>query len=136
MRIYFAGSIRGGRDDASIYMEIVEELAKYGEVLTEHVATIGEEEMSDGEIFARDLAWLSSCDVVVAEVTTPSLGVGYEIGIAQGLGIPVVCLYRPGDKRLSAMIGGNPGVKVIEYAEVDQVAATLRELLAPPDAQD
>lgn len=135
MKIYFAGSIRGGRDDAAIYLELVDELAKYGEVLTEHVATVGEEDMTDGEIFARDLAWLSSCDVVVAEVTTPSLGVGYEIGIAQGLNIPIICLYRPGEgRRLSAMLGGNPGVPVIEYESVEQVAATLAELLAPPPA--
>ena len=134
MKIYFAGSIRGGRDDAAIYLELVDELAKYGEVLTEHVATVGEEDMADGEIFARDLAWLSSCNVVVAEVTTTSLGVGYEIGIAQGLGIPVICLYRPGEgRRLSAMLGGNPGIKVIEYAEVQQVATTLGELLKPPE---
>jgi len=135
VHIYFAGSIRGGRDDADIYLELVDELAKYGEVLTEHVATVGEEDMSDGEIFARDLAWLSACDVVVAEVTTTSLGVGYEIGIAQGLGIPVICLYRPGEgRRLSAMLSGNPGIKVIEYATVADVATTLGELLTPPTA--
>ncbi len=130
MKIYFAGSIRAGRDDADIYLEVVDELAKYGEVLTEHVATVGEEDLSDGEIFARDLAWLSSCDVVVAEVTTPSLGVGYEIGIAQGLQIPVICLYRPGvGRRLSAMLAGNPGVRVVEYSAVAEVIPTLRELL-------
>ena len=132
MRIYFAGSIRGGRDDAAIYLELVEELAQYGEVLTEHVATVGEEDMTDGEIFARDLAWLSSCDVVVAEVTIPSLGVGYEIGMAQGLDIPVLCLYRPGGgRRLSAMLAGNPGIKVVEYSEVAELAPTLRTLLSP-----
>ncbi|MDX2345099.1 MAG: nucleoside 2-deoxyribosyltransferase, partial [Acidimicrobiia bacterium] len=50
LRIYFAGSIRGGRDDAAIYMELVDELARHGEVLTEHVATVGEEDLSDDEI--------------------------------------------------------------------------------------
>ncbi len=131
MRIYFAGSIRGGRDDAAIYLRRVDELAQYGEVLTEHVATVGEEDMTDGEIFARDLAWLSSCDVVVAEVTIPSLGVGYEIGMAQGLNIPVLCLYRPGQgHRLSAMLAGNPGIKVVEYSEVEGLAPTLQELLS------
>ena len=130
MRIYFAGAIRAGRDDAPIYLQLVDELAKYGEVLTEHVATIGEEEMSDGEIFARDLEWLSSCDVVVAEVTIPSLGVGYEVGIAQSLGIPVICLYRPGEgRKLSAMLAGNPGLRVREYGSVEEAAGILEELL-------
>ncbi len=97
LRIYFAGSIRGGRDDAAIYLELVDELARHGEVLTEHVATVGEEDLSDDEIYARDLDWLTSCDAVVAEVTTPSLGVGWEIGVAQERGIPVLCLHRPGE---------------------------------------
>ncbi len=37
MKIYFAGSIRGGRDDAEIYSGIIELLKRYGDVLTEHV---------------------------------------------------------------------------------------------------
>lgn len=131
MQIYFAGSIRGGRDDAALYLQLVEELARHGEVLTEHVATIGEEDLSDGEIFARDLEWLAGCDVVVAEVTTPSLGVGYEIGIAQGLQIPVLCLFRPeGDRRLSAMLSGNPGVPVAEYSSIAEASTAIDGFLA------
>ncbi len=119
LRIYFAGSIRGGRDDAAIYLELVAELARHGEVLTEHVATVGEEDLSDDEIYARDLDWLTSCDAVVAEVTTPSLGVGWEIGVAQERGIPVLCLHRPGEgKRLSAMLGGNASVTTVAYSDV------------------
>ena len=38
MRIYFAGSIRGGRDDVQLYLKIVKLLQRYGTVLTEHVA--------------------------------------------------------------------------------------------------
>ena len=128
MRIYFAGSIRGGRQDVDIYLQLVEQLAKYGEVLTEHVATVGEEKMSDGEIFVRDLWWLTNCDAVVAEVTTPSLGVGFEIGVAQALGIPVLCLYRPArQRRLSAMLAGNPGVQVADYYSVGEAAEVLGE---------
>ena len=129
-RIYFAGSIRGGRDDAAVYLELVDELARHGEVLTEHVATVGEEELSDEEIFARDLGWLTSCDVVVAEVTTPSLGVGWEIGVAQERGIPVLCLFRPSEgRRLSAMLGGNLGVTVVEYIDARHVATAISGFL-------
>ena len=38
LRIYFAGSIRGGRDDVQLYVRIIRLLLKYGTVLTEHVA--------------------------------------------------------------------------------------------------
>ena len=126
MKIYFAGSIRGGRDDVDIYLKLVEELARYGEVLTEHVATVGEEDLSDDDIFARDLGWLIGCDAVVAEVTTPSLGVGWEIGVAQERGIPVLCLFRRSEgRRLSAMLSGNPGVTAVEYAEVLEAAVAI-----------
>lgn len=37
MKIYFAGSIRGGRKDAGLYKKIIDYLGKYGEVLTEHI---------------------------------------------------------------------------------------------------
>lgn len=130
MRIYFAGSIRGGRDDAAIYMELVRILQRHGEVLTEHVATVGEEQLPDVDIYARDLDWLLSCDAVVAGVTTPSLGVGYEIAVAVERGIPVLCLFRPeGGGRLSAMLTGNPDITVVEYGDIDAISATIAGFL-------
>jgi hypothetical protein len=36
----------------------------------------GEDALPDHEIHRRDLEWLESCDAVIAEVSTPSLGVG------------------------------------------------------------
>ena len=130
MRIYFAGSIRGGRDDSAIYMKLIDRLQRHGEVLTEHVATVGEEDMPEGDIYARDFGWLQSADVVVAEVTTPSIGVGYEIGMAQGWGTPVLCLFRHGARRkLSAMLDGNPGVHVAEYAALDEALTAIDDFL-------
>ena len=38
MKIYFAGSIRAGRQDIAIYQQVVACLKIYGTVLTEHVA--------------------------------------------------------------------------------------------------
>ena len=120
MKIYFAASIRGGRDDWPRYLEIVKQLREYGEVLTEHVGDVGlsavGEDIGDRNIYDRDLGWLKSSDYLVAEVTTPSLGVGYEIGKATEWGKPVLCLYRPGEGRLlSAMISGSNGVTLKEY---------------------
>ncbi|MDD2666532.1 MAG: nucleoside 2-deoxyribosyltransferase [Methanocellales archaeon] len=125
MKIYFAGSIRGGREDAELYLQIIEHLKKYGEVLTEHVgdknlALLGEDGVEDDYIHKRDLEWFLQSNVVVAEVTTPSLGVGYEIGRAVENQKRVLCLYRPQDrKRLSAMIAGSPGVTNAEYKTLD-----------------
>lgn len=133
MKIYFAGSIRGGRNDRDLYLGIIERLKSYGEVLTEHVGDsalshTGETKKSVDFIYERDVTWLRSADVVVAEVTTPSLGVGYEIALAEGLKKPVLCLFRQQpDRLLSAMIAGNKNLKVCEYEHIDEIEKILSE---------
>ena len=129
MNIYFAGSIRGGRDDKALYLEIIEQLREYGHILTEHIGdaqlTARGEIADDRTIHDRDLAWLKESDYVVAEVTTPSLGVGYELGKATEWGKQILCLFRSTDSRaLSAMIAGSNRLKVREYKS----AAELKEI--------
>jgi nucleoside 2-deoxyribosyltransferase len=121
MKIYFAGSIRGGREDKDLYLEIINLLKSYGEVLTEHIGDANISQMGEQTatefIFNRDMDWLRSADVVVAEVTRPSLGVGYELGLAETLHKKVLCLYREmPEKSLSAMIRGNSAFMVKDYA--------------------
>jgi nucleoside 2-deoxyribosyltransferase len=139
MKIYFAGAIRGGREDAALYLELVELLQAYGTVLTEHVAseeltTLGEQG-DDRAIHDRDLAWLKEAECLVAEVTTPSLGVGFEIGKATEWGKRVLCLFRPGAGRaLSAMIAGSDRVTVREYQSADEVKEIFDEFFVNPIA--
>ena len=136
IKIYFAGSIRGGREDAALYRRIIASLAAYGEVLTEHVGDpdltrAGEDGPSDEAIYERDMAWLAEADVVVAEVTVPSHGVGYEIGRAEALGKPVLCLHRRGSgRRLSAMLAGNVALRCETYTDVDELGPILKSFLS------
>lgn len=135
MQIYFAGSIRGGRDDGAIYAEIIQMLGDYGTVLTEHFGdaalTRAGESLPDREIHDRDIAWLRSADVIVAEVTAPSLGVGYEIGRAVEWGKRIICAYRPSPGgRLSGMIAGCPGVSVHTYTQVSELRVLFERLIA------
>jgi nucleoside 2-deoxyribosyltransferase len=123
-KIYFAGSITGGRDDKEIYSELIKYLKKYGEVLSEHIGhpgltNLGELGKTPEEVFDRDMAWLNEADVVVAEVTTPSLGVGFEIGRADMLNKKVLCLYRntPG-RILTRIISGNKKISVKTYTSL------------------
>ena len=135
MKVYFSGSISGGRQDASLYEQWITFLKDYGEVLTEH---IGDPNLMPGEktvlddkgIHDRDLEWLEACDVVVAEVTVPSLGVGYELGQARAMNKPVVCLFRPGNgKRLSAMIAGCDDFTCLSYQEMGEIQGRVGEIL-------
>ena len=126
MKIYFAGSIRAGRDDQKIYHRLIQGLQGHGPVFTEHVGDPdltqwGDDDSSDHRIYQRDMAWLAEASLMVAEVTIRSLGVGYEIGRAESRGIPVLCLYRERDgRKLSAMISGNPKVTVTKYSTVEE----------------
>jgi nucleoside 2-deoxyribosyltransferase len=135
MKIYFAGSIRGGREDARIYKEIIDYLKSHGNMLSEEVGDLSltaedGDKYSDSCIHERDLNWLASADVLVAEVTTPSLGVGYEIGNAVCQHKRVLCLYRPKEgKRLSAMIAGCPDITNVEYSTLDEAKNAIDNFL-------
>lgn len=127
MNIYFCGSIRGGRDLAGTYALMIEMLGSFGKVLTEHLGSNEEIEskdriLSDKEIHDRDMKWIVESDLLVAEVTVPSLGVGYEIGRAIEMGKPVLCLFnRDSDYRISAMISGCDDVEMKYYQSLDEV---------------
>ena len=131
MKIYFAGSIRGGREDANLYLKIIKHLQTKGKVLTEHVGdknveSVGEANLTDEYIHNRDVSWLDEADIVVAEVTNPSLGVGYEIRYSIDRKKKVLCLYRPQNgKRLSAMIAGCKDIIVQEYTNLEQAKKTI-----------
>ena len=133
MRIYFSGSIRGASADRETYRMIVERLKGFGTVLTEHVAEADAydgSELDDRGIFKQDVEWLRSADVLVAEVTSPSLGVGYEIGKAEEYGIPVLCLYNEsGGRRLSAMIEGNSYLVVKRYRTIQEATEIIDDFL-------
>jgi len=137
LTIYFAGAISGGRGDVEHYRGIVAALEADGHrvlagaVAAENVGADGER-LESQAIFERDLGWISEADVLVAEVSMPSTGVGYEIATARYLrDIPVVCLYRPAyTKRCTAMVGGDRGIELIEYHDAAEMLGRLRAALA------
>ncbi|KPK91953.1 MAG: hypothetical protein AMJ88_12140 [Anaerolineae bacterium SM23_ 63] len=130
MNIYFSCSLTGGRDDEVIYRAIVEHLHTSGhEVPTAHLAhpeVMELEKIVDpAEVYQRDIAWIQACDGVIAEVSTPSHGVGYEIAYALCLGKQVLCCHRRGVP-VSKMLTGNdmPGIAVQSYEnKADALAA-------------
>lgn len=111
MNIYFSCSITGGRKDQAAYAEIVRYLVEQGhDVPTAHLASPDlnklEKTIEAEEVYQRDISWVRSCDALIAEVSTPSHGVGYEIAEAVNMGKPVLCLYQKGT-HVSKIITGN-----------------------------
>ena len=135
MKIYFAGSIRGGREEEGTYLKLIEHLGTYGQVLTEHVGkkgiNISEEKNSNKFIYERDIDWLKSCNIMVADVTVPSLGVGYEIAYAESINIPILCLFNTNQKKpLSAMILGNQRLECFNYTNLNEAIAAMDQFFS------
>lgn len=136
MKIYFSCSITGGRNEESVYQQLVEAMEQMGhDVPTAHLASPEVMEMEKivlpEEIFTRDMAWLEESDVVVAEVSTPSHGVGYEVAVGLLRGKPVFCCYQA-DKRVSKIITGNTSQNLTQcvYSDPQEAVAELREFLS------
>jgi len=133
MKIYFSCSITGGRDDQPTYTKIVNWMLEGGhEVLTAHLAkteTLAvEADVSPQAVFKRDIAWVDAAEVVVAEVSTPSHGVGYEIAYAVMRGKRVLCLAREGVK-VSKMITGNDRLMFARYGEEREAMSEVEGFL-------
>jgi nucleoside 2-deoxyribosyltransferase len=137
VKVYFAGSIRGGREDQQKYLKLIDFISTKAEVLTEHVGShsigkIGEDTLDDIAIYERDIEWLEEADAVIAEVTTPSLGVGYELGVAEKLNKPTLCLFNEGkkDQTLSAMLAGNSNFQNYHYQSLSQAKQKITDFLS------
>ncbi len=133
MKIFFAGSIRGGRSMLFEYKQIIVLLKKSGhDVVSEHVASPKLEEdeakRTDEEIFLSDIGFIDECDCLVADITVPSIGVGYEICYAVSKGKRVLCVYKEGTN-VSAMVLGNERVISIPYVNVEGLEKGLILLL-------
>lgn len=125
-KIYFAGSIRGGRVDADLYNRIISYIQRTDIVLTEHVggSNLCLEEQgfaSDSKIYNQDTAWLCESDLLIGECTCPSLGVGYELAYAERFGIPCHIFYNKTKTQLSAMLTGNPYFQIHPYEREEEI---------------
>lgn len=138
--IYFSGSISGGRSDGAYYKRLIDALVAAGHrVYAEHVGsatlTGSGEPGPPVDIFERDLKWIQEVSqaggALVAEVSAPSIGVGYEIAAARYLfDMPVICLFRPAYvARCSAMVAGDSKIKLLESKIDDAEESVVRRLL-------
>jgi nucleoside 2-deoxyribosyltransferase len=135
MNLYFACSITGGRAFESVYQAITRALLEDGhEVPTAHLADSGVKALelivSPRQVYERDVDWIRACDALIAEVSTPSHGVGYEVAFALSLGKSVLCCYQEGQP-VSKMITGNshPNLHLATYCNVDEAVEAVRAFL-------
>lgn len=142
-KVYFAGSIRGGRADEQLYRSIISHIQLTDTVLTEHVGNLALSKLeepfikdqhsndakTDAQIYRQDTQWLKECDIVIAECSTPSLGVGYELAFAEHLGKPCHLLYNKVKGSLSAMLAGNKYFHLHPYEQEADVYSIIDNIL-------
>lgn len=133
MKIYFAGSIRGGRTDAGLYQRMIEYMQQTDIVLTEHIGrpdlNLIEQGKRDIEIYDQDTAWLRESDILIGECTCASLGVGYELAYAEKIGKPCHIFYDRTKTHLSAMLTGNPYFTIHPYEKEEEIYPILNNIL-------
>lgn len=119
-KVYFACAIRAG-GDTSHYLALLQTIKDAGgeilsEIFVNDAIQFGGSPLPESDIYTRDIAMINAADVVIAEVTNPSLGVGYELGYAENHHKPILCLFdEASDRKLSAMIKGNPYHQIALY---------------------
>ena len=136
MKIYYSVSVRGGSMSKTIVGQQIAILKNYGFVLTEHLASNNVAElnmnMTDNEIYKTDMRLLEESNIVIADCTAPSHGVGYIISKAETLRKPVLCTkfcQSSGDEQFSAMIEGCPHLVKEIYRSMEQFEEIIRRFL-------
>ncbi len=118
-------------------------------ILTKHLLDDNvegaESALSERAVYERNVEWLDACDVLIADASGSSFGVGFEVGYVLGRSERtdqrVVLLYRADRRdRISRLIVGNahPRCEVIKYENPDDLAVRVSESLKPtsPSARD
>jgi nucleoside 2-deoxyribosyltransferase len=141
MRIYLACTVRGDRAGVLAGRAICARLQWHGhEVLTTHL--LGDDvegleaTLTEAQVFRRDLEWLSGCDVLVAEASGSSYGVGFEVGYVIGrareTGQRVILVYDAARRHaVSRLITGNcdAACTTFAYESVEDVVTFIDQQL-------
>jgi nucleoside 2-deoxyribosyltransferase len=128
MRLYYAHSIRWAHTpwERTPQEIIAQLLARWHTVSSEEFYTNLDPNLTDREIFERDTQMIRESDLILANVSNPSLGVGYELGYAEALGKPVICFYQKTlTNRVSAMVTGNASFKTTAIQQITQIQNLL-----------
>jgi hypothetical protein len=129
LKVYLAVPIIGGRDlDGARSIASVIGSLGHDVVSSWVLAEDPGFKLSATDVFKRDLSGVEACDVLVAEITLASHGVGMEAMAAHFGGKRILLLHRRGAK-ISRMLLGIPGATLIECASIEEMTKKLRDVL-------
>ncbi|MEO5895972.1 MAG: nucleoside 2-deoxyribosyltransferase [Vicinamibacterales bacterium] len=143
MNIYLACTVRGNRGAVGAARLLADALLSMGHaVLTAHLlddnVETAEAALTERDVFERDMQWLSIADLVIAEASGSSYGVGFEVGYVLGRSDVtdqrVLLLYEAGRRSVvSRLISGNvhPNCTTYPYQDAEDLLRFVHSFLAP-----
>lgn len=124
--IYFAGAVSAKDYDTTAYTDILKELNKYGNLTNQENYDPAGKDLNAEEVFMRMEKQLETSNIMIAEISTPSHGVGREIAYAQfERKIPVLCVYKV-DHRPSPVVEWNVDIDVFPYENMEDIKKILK----------
>jgi hypothetical protein len=131
MIIYCAGPIRGDATYQQFYKKIIDFVESLGHiVLTELSSKFNSTvPLTDKQTYKRDLKWVDGSKIMIAEISGPSLGVGFEISYAIFKRIlPVLAIYSAEVQNISAMISGcdSPLLTIEKYNNEEEMKRIIK----------
>jgi nucleoside 2-deoxyribosyltransferase len=142
LQIYLACTVRGDRGAVAGLRALVASLEREGHnVLTKHLLDDNvegaESALTERAVYERDIAWLEACDILIADGSGSSFGVGFEVGYVLGRSDRTdqraVLLYRA-DRRdqISRLIVGNahPRCETLSYEDGSDLPRLVGATLA------
>jgi nucleoside 2-deoxyribosyltransferase len=143
MNIYLACTVRGDRSAVAIARALADAVEGLGHtVLTRHLLAddpdADEGRLTERAVYERDIGWLDACDVLIAEASGSSYGVGFEVGYLLGRSADtrqrVLLLYDAARRStVSRLIVGNthPACTTYPYRDAPDLLRFVEVFLAP-----
>ena len=135
MKIYFAASTSALPKQKENYNTIISYLASSHELLDNWLLdklSSRQTSLNSQEILLREASKIKQADLIVAEVTTPSLGVGYLIGQALANRKPILCLYDQTERRqnISDIVSGSTSsLLILKYYQPNNIISVIKKYL-------
>jgi 2'-deoxynucleoside 5'-phosphate N-hydrolase len=120
MKIYFSGSMTLNHSKADFYAELIDYLEKYGLVLNKFVGDKNYLEYSPDYVYNRDTTNLDNADILIADLTYPSLGVGFELGYFSKYHKPMLFLSEKTEILPSSLVRGIPTSQFKIYQSIEE----------------
>lgn len=129
LQIYVAVPLRNGRD-IELSRKIIKLIQDLGHNVISDWLLLSDPNpgLSPSGIYERDYKAISSCDLILAEVSNPSIGIGMEIVLGKYLGKKIICIHKK-ENKVSNLLLGTPKIIILSYSDENNLKKVLQKYL-------